>query len=99
LTLDDAFGAHVATIHQLLFRQECFGCQIGLNLGKCKMVLLRCRYCLHLRNEVQHGIRRTIFYEYKRRFDEQAPKGLKDLPLIAKSAEAPWPDDEYPSTA
>lgn len=33
----------------------------------------------------QRGISRTIFYEYKRRFDEQGLDGLKDLPPIAKS--------------
>ena len=33
----------------------------------------------------QRGISRTIFYEYKRRFDEQGLEGLKDLPPIAKS--------------
>lgn len=33
----------------------------------------------------QRGISRTIFYEYKRRFDEQGIEGLKDLPPIPKS--------------
>lgn len=33
----------------------------------------------------QRGISRTIFYEYKRRFDEQGIEGLKDLPPISKS--------------
>jgi transposase InsO family protein len=33
----------------------------------------------------QRGISRTIFYEYKRRFDEQGMAGLKDLPPIPKS--------------
>lgn len=33
----------------------------------------------------QRGISRTIFYEYKRRFDEQGLDGLKDLPPIPKS--------------
>lgn len=33
----------------------------------------------------QRGISRTIFYEYKRRFDEQGLEGIKDLPPIPKS--------------
>jgi hypothetical protein len=32
----------------------------------------------------QGGISRTIFYDYKRRFDEQGLVGLKDLPPIPK---------------
>lgn len=32
----------------------------------------------------QHGISRTSFYEYKRRFEEHGLTGLKDLPPIAK---------------
>lgn len=33
----------------------------------------------------QHGISRTSFYEYKRRFDEHGLEGLKDLPPIVKN--------------
>ncbi len=32
----------------------------------------------------QHGISRTSFYEYKRRFEEHGLEGLKDLPPVVK---------------
>lgn len=33
----------------------------------------------------QHGISRTIFYTYKRRFEEDGLEGLKDLPPVVKN--------------
>lgn len=41
----------------------------------------------------QRGISRTIYYEYKRRFEEQGLEGLKDLPPIPKSHPFSTPPD------